>query len=206
MKGIGGEPAVSAALHALHDRDTEVVAEALSLLHEHPPRQRDLELYKIFKTIDDPFAREQIPMIAGRLSPNLDSRPWIDEMTLREETGVPSDGLVTGLARMGHPRAREHFVRRLLAAQGRRSPAWIERCAYMEDTWIVAPMAPMLDRYEFALSLNPDDPDSYLRTCDLAVEVIVALTKAEFDFPVKRIERYTGPELSKVKEIAAQYK
>lgn len=205
LDAIGGPMAIDVALERLGDPDAEIVAEAISLLHHHPPVQHDENLVKRYQETRDPFALEQIPLIAGRLAPKADARPWIRVMESQVDAGIVDNGLVTGLARMGYAPAREDFVRRVLAAQGRRAKEWIDRCAYMEDTWIVSHMIPLLDRYELGLSLNPDDPDSYLRICDLAVEGIVALTKADVGFPVKRTERYSGNELFKVKELAASY-
>lgn len=159
-----------------------------------------------FNKTKDPFAIEQIPLIAGRIYPDIDTQPWIVEMESQEKTGIVDDGLITGLARMRHIPAREKFVKKVLASKGRKSKEWIDSCRYMEDTWIIPHMIPLLDRYEFALSLNPDDKDSYLRTCDLAVEVIVELSGVDPGFPVKRINRYNGQELAKIKEIALSYR
>ncbi len=206
LDAIGGENAVDIALEHLLDEDAEVVAESITLLHHHPPLKREEYLHMAFKKTKDPFAIEQIPLIAGRISLDINTKPWIEEMESQEKTGKVDDGLVTGLARMGHQPAREKFVKSVLASKGRRSKEWIDYCGYMEDTWIVPHMVPLLDRYELALNLNPDDKDSYLRTCDLAVEVIVELTGVDVGFPVKRVNRYTGQELTKIKEIALAYK
>lgn len=205
LAALGGDKAIETALNCLKDADADVVAEAVALLHQHPPLKQEETLFQAYQDTDDPYAREQIPIIAGRLDKQASVRLWIKEMDRQENTGFVDDGLVTGLARLGYQPARDLFVTRLLAAQGRRCPTWIDRCRYMEQTWIVPHMIPLLDRTEFALSLDPDEPDSYLRTCDLAVEAIVELTQAEVGFPVKRMERYTGPELGRVKEIASKY-
>ncbi|MBN1766862.1 MAG: HEAT repeat domain-containing protein [Sedimentisphaerales bacterium] len=206
LEAIGGDKAVEIAMDRLYDSDAEVVAEAVGLLHTHPPTGHEADLFQAYKKVKDAFAQEQIPIIAGRIDSDVNKQLWFRELQMQEEEGKVDDSVVIGDARLGNESAREQFVHKVLAAKGRRSPEWIDRCRYMEDTWIVPHMVPLLDRTEMALNLFPDNPDYYLRTCDLAVEVIVELTGADVGFPVKRVARYTGPELAKVKQLALSYK
>ena len=206
LEAVGGEKAVEIAMERLFDDDAEVVAEAVGLLHTHPPAGYEKDLYQAYKKVKDPFAQEQIPVIAGRIPSNVNKQLWFRELQMQEEDGKVDDSVIIGDARLGNKSAREQFVKRVLAVKGRRSPEWIDRCRYMEDTWIVPHMLPLLDRFELAVNLFPDNPDYFLRTCDLAVEVIVELTGKDVGFPVKRTDRYTVEELAKIKQLTLSYK
>ena len=63
----------------------------------------------------------------------------------------------------------------------------------------------MLDHTETAVELAPDRRDTLpLRTCDLAADTILKLTKATVDFATERTTPYTTEELQRVRSIALQ--
>lgn len=205
LDNVGGPDASEAALKLLLDEDSEVVSSAIELLHNHPPFGQAEQLLKCYQQTDDPYAQEQIPVIAGRLAPEIDMSPWVPLLDLSADEEELNVGLLAGLARMGHEPARKRFVSMMLSSRGKESASLIEYCSYMQDTWIVPHMIPLLDRRERAVTLFPDR-DIYMRTCDLALEAIVELTKAEVSFPVNRPEQYNASELESVKRIASSVK
>ncbi len=206
LEAVGGDKAVEIAMERLFDDDAEVVAEAVGLLHTHPPARHEEDLYQAYKKVKDDFAQEQIPLIAGRIPSSINKQLWARELDMQQAEATVDESLIIGNARLGHKSAREKFVQRVLDSKGRRSAEWINHCAYMENTWIVPHMLPLLDRFELAVNLFPDNPDYYLRTCDLAVDVIVELTGKDVGFPVKRTNRYTREELAKIKQLTLSYK
>ena len=201
----GGTSASDAALQRLSD-DDQVVAQALLVLRKHPPYGREAELLQAYRKPSNPSIREDLPLIAGRLAPKIDPQPWL-EFWQREKAPELRESLMVGLARMGNAQAREQFVQALSGASGEAVVHWLDHARYMEDTWIVPHLLPLLDRTKVAIRLNPDGENTWpLRTCDLAARAILDLTKATVAFEVQRPAQFTDQELEEVRRIGRQVK
>ena len=198
----GGSLASEKALEKLNDADEQVFSQALQVLQRHPPFGKERQLVEIFERSDRMGIRENLPLIAGRLAPHVDSKPWLNSWQKETDPQV-RESLTVALSRMGNPQAREEFVKKLMSAQGPDVIRWLEHCNYMQDPWILPDVVLLLDRTEEALELNPDGKNKWpLRVCDLAVRTIIELTGARVSFPVKRPSQFTSQEIEEVRQIA----
>jgi hypothetical protein len=201
----GGDPAPTTALKKLQDSEDEVVLQALQVLRKHPPIGREEELLRAFKNPSIPAVREELPLVAGGMTPRVDPKPW---RNFWEKEGDPQvkESLMVALARMGDVEAREQFVKHVLAARRQNAVHWIDYCKYMEDRWIVRKMVPLLSREDVVFELMPDADDNKwpIRVCDLAVKAIVEITRAKVSFDVQRPTQFTPAEIDEVRGIAGK--
>jgi hypothetical protein len=175
-----------------------VVSVAIQILHHYPPGGAADRLLQVFDNSRDAFARRQIPLIAGRLVAGSKPAEWVKRWNRAARDEV-NEGLLIGLARMGHAPAREEFVTRMLAARGDGSREWIDHATYMDDPWVVPALGVMLDRLDEAYAISPDHDPRRLRTADLAAVAIAKLSGHRFSFPVKPGEQLTRAQLDEVK-------
>jgi hypothetical protein len=203
LEVTGGEAATQAGMAHVSDPDEQVEGEALQVLHHHPPVGQGDTLFLYFNTAKYPVAREQLPLVAGRLAPKVDSAPWKRAWS-SEKDAVVKEHLLVALARMGDKESRETFVKSLHASQGSASQKWIDYARYMEDKWVVPPLLVMLDRMEKATDLAPDMPNTLpQRVCDLAAKAIVAIAGLKMPFPMERVNPFTADELAQIRKAAA---
>lgn len=204
---VGTEHASNIAMKKLTDDEDQVVAQALQVLQRHPPVGREQELLRIFQDPTQAVICADLALIAGRLAPKIDPTPW-KELWKKEADQQVKNNLLLALARMGDKEAREIFAAQMqTSAKGAESVEWIDNCKYMEDSWIVPHMLPLLDRTETAIELAPDLPQKWpLRTCDLAGRAIVELTGEKVSFQIKGPDQFTPEQIAVVREIAMRAK
>lgn len=202
----GGNQASETALKKLKDEEAQVVAQALQVLYKHPPLGMDKELLEAYHTAKDEDIREDLPLIAGRMSPKIDPAPW-KELWQKEKNQEIKKSLLIGLSRMGDEQARQEFVKQMLASQGTETLKWIDHCKYMEHPWIVPHMLPLFNRQEVVVYLTPDLKNKRpMRIVDFVIPAVIELTGAQVSFPVKRTDPFTSEEIEQVRRIAAQVK
>jgi hypothetical protein len=200
----GGSQASGVALKKLKDEDGQVVAQALQVLYKHPPVNLEKELLEAYEAAKEASVREDLPLIAGRLAPNIDPGPWkaLWENETNEEI---KNNLLIALSRMGDKQARQDFVQKMVSSKGLETVKWIDHCKYMEDPWIVPHMLPLLNRQEIVTFLTPDLKNKRpMRIVDFIVPAIVELTGAKVGFPIKRTDPFTSEEIEQVRRIAIQ--
>lgn len=201
LGAMGGSVASDAAVDALSDENDQVVAQALGVLRRWPPRGHEKELLGAYRDQQNPALRAQMPMVAGRLAPEVDPKPWLEFWKLESNPEL-REALMVALARMGDEGARAEFAKSLAAASGAAILQWMEYAEYMEDSWVVRHLLPLLDRKEEVIQLNPDGENKWpLRTCDLAARAIVRLTKAEVPFKIQRPSQFNDVELKEILRI-----
>lgn len=200
----GGSQASEVALKKLKDEDDQVVAQALQVLYKHPPVGMEKELLEAYKTAEEESVREDLPLIAGRLSPRIDPGPW-KQLWQQAENQEIKKSLMIGLSRMGDEQARQEFVKQMLASQGAETLKWIDHCKYMEHPWIVPHMLPWFNRQEVVVYLTPDLKNKRpMRVVDFLIPAVIELTGAQVSFPIKRTEPFTPEEIEQVRRIAMQ--
>lgn len=202
----GGSQASEVALKKLKDKDGQVAAQALQVLYRHPPVGMEKELFEAYTEAKEEAIREDLPLIAGRLAPNIDPGPW-KEFWQKENNQEIKKSLLIALSRMGDEQARQEFVNQMLSSQGTETLKWIDHCKYMENPWIVPHMLPLLNRQEIITYLTPDLKNKRpMRVVDFVIPAIVELTGAKVSFPVKRTDPFTSEEIEQVRRIAIQVK
>lgn len=203
LRAAGGPQAAPAALEALNDEDATVVAHAIQVLHAHPPGS-DKPLLAAYQTHDE--TRSQLALVAGRLGTNASVSAWKSHLRTTAAGTSLADALLTALARMGDADARREFTAHLESARGSDAPPWIDRAVYQEQPWVLVSLGKLLTRKERATELTPDDRRDLrpLRTCDLAGNAILKLTRAKVAFPAPRATPYSDQELSEFRRVAEE--
>jgi len=205
LGAIGGPRAQELLVRALSDRYEQVRANALAALHDNPPTGRETELGQAFdRTTKDPFARQQIAMILGRLP----GPAALGELTNRVNSD-PSievqDGIVSGRAKLGDTEGREQFAVLLRDARGLRAGQFMDFIRYEDDAWILPLLSLWIDRKEVAQRLSTHVSAVERRTCDLAVDETLRLTanKQAFTVKPKPAAQYTDAELREIRDFLA---
>jgi hypothetical protein len=201
----GGPDAIAAAFDGLRDTDQQVRSRAVMLLLNHPPKEEQKKLLAAFKASKDQFVRSRLPLVAGRLAPEISPRDWVVLLPLDTDPEV-QHGLHLGLARMGDQGSRDWFLQGLKAAHGYDLSSWLEDAEYIDQPWVLPSLVPLLDRTERALDVMPDDGQNrYLRACDLAAKTIITITHAKVSFPFPRPSQLSSIELEEVKRLVPQH-
>jgi hypothetical protein len=201
----GGPDAIAAAFDGLRDADEQVRSRAVMLLLNHPPKAQERQLLAAFRASKDPFIRSRLPLVAGRLAPEISARNWLVLLSLDTDADV-QHGLRLGLARMGDQASRDWFLQGLKAAHGYDLRSWLEDAEYLDDPWVLPGLAPLLDRTERAMDVMPHDGQNrYLRACDLAAKTIITITRAKVSFPFPRPSQLSSSELEEVKKLLPQH-
>jgi HEAT repeats len=203
LRASGGPEAAPTAIAALDDPDATVVANALQVLQTYPPSS-DVPLLVAYERYEEP--RDQIALIAGRLGSRASVPAWKVKWLAAAPGSALGNALLTAVARMGDPEARREFATRLGNARDYDSPPWIDRAVYQDDPWVIEPLSKLLDRTERATELTPDDPADLrpLRTCDLAANAILRLTRAKPAFPAPRATPYSDAEINEIRRLAME--
>lgn len=200
----GGSQAAEVALKKLKDEDGQVVAQALQVLYKHPPVGLEKELLEAYTNAKEEAIREDLPLIAGRLTPKIDPGPW-KEFWQKEKNQEIKKSLLIALSRMGDEQARQEFVKQMLSSQGTETLKWIDHCKYMENPWIVPHMLPLFNRQEVIVYLTPDLKNKRpMRVVDFVIPAVIELTGAQVSFPVKRTDPFTPEEIEQVRRITQQ--
>jgi hypothetical protein len=197
---VGTDAAIDAALAALTDQDSQVASRAAVVLHHHPPKGRGTDLIGAFGAAKDAAVRTEIPKVAGRVPTDADTKVWVTILPTVKDDQV-RDGVLTGLAKMGHQPSREWFLGKLAAADGHQARPWLEAAEYMDDAWVLPTLAKLLDRRSAVYTVAPDIKPEDVRVCDLAAYVIFKITKAKVEFPVAK-GRYNDVQLDAARAAA----
>jgi len=205
LGAVGGPRAQELLVNALNDRYEQVRANAVSALHDHPPVGRERELGTIFdRTVKDPFVRQQIPMIMGRLSSPLALSEIANRTDIDRSPDV-QDGIISGRAKLGDKTGREQFARLVRDAAGLRAGRFMDFIRYENDPWILPLLSLWIDRRDIAQRLSTHVSAVERRACDLAVDETLRLTagKKEFPFGPKPAAQYQDGEIRLVREYLA---
>lgn len=201
---VGGDDAIAAGLDRLSDTDEQVASSAVMLLLHHPPETHEWELLARFRASRDEFLRGQLPRVAGRLNQPALMNEWAALLATEKNEDVIR-GLRVGLARMGNTASRDWFLQGLSAADGPPVRPWLADAEYIGQNWVLPGLARLLEKTKRAEDLMPDDGrNRFLRTCDLAADSIIRITKAKVPFPFPRMTQFTAEELAQVKRLAGQ--
>ncbi len=200
----GGPDAIAAAFDGLRDTDQQVRSRAVTLLLNHPPKGQGPQLLTAFLASKDHFIRSRLPLVAGRLAPEIPARDWAALLPLDTDVEV-QHGLHLGLARMGDQASRDWFLQGLKAAHGYALSSWLEDAEYLDEAWVLPGLMPLLNRTERAQDIRPDDGQNrYLRACDLAAKTIITITHTKVSFPFPRPSQLSPTELEEVKRLVPQ--
>jgi HEAT repeat protein len=203
LNAVGGPAVPKLLLQALRDSNEQVRINAINGLHEHLPVGDERTLLSIWDADHSPdgFVRQQIPMILGRMQAK-DEIPELHRRLTSEPRQDIKDGLISGLAKMGDNPARAEFGKLLDAARGKRTAELIEYVKYLDNPWVIPYLAPVLARKDLAIDLSTHRKSLQRRECDLAVDQVLRISKAQFSFQMNELAQYSDGQIAEAKRYA----
>jgi HEAT repeat protein len=202
FREVGGPEAVRAFLRGLADDDPQVAGSAANGFNKHFEPTHAAELFAAYDKAPDPLARQEIGLFLGR-SNNVDLKEFRKRRDAEKEPEA-LEGVVAGLARLGEKESQEEFVRRLLASKERGRLHYLELGAYIGQPWLLKPLLPLLDDKSGlvtrGIDARPDDMVT-LRTCDITVTLVAAISKRKFSFPIEERKNYKDPDIDEVRRF-----
>lgn len=200
----GGPAALQAMASALSDENLQVRGAALQGLQHRADRASYDALLAAYDRSQDAYTRQQVMLILGRIAGANDvgdlKRRCVDE---KEPT--TQEGCVVSLALLNDDAAQKEFIRRLQASKQQERARYLDYSQLIHAAWLVKPLAPILDDKTPMVRVGVDArPDLIqdLRACDLALNLIVAISRRTFSFPVNRATNYSDAQIAEVRSFA----
>jgi HEAT repeats len=205
LKATGGEDAAMAFARLALDRDAQVRSAALEALALHPGDIVPLTLLQAFDQSPHPWVRQQLMLVAARV-PGV-STAEIQKRYESEKDPEAKEGLVVALAERGDPTGQAEFIRGLQAVKGRDLARYLEYAGRIKAKWLLPSLAPILDDKTplvgIGIDAAPEVPD-HLRACDIAVNLVAAISGHKFSFRVAGDVNYTDEQIAEVRAFLQQ--
>lgn len=202
LQETGGTDAAWAFARLVLDEDPQVRGAALNGLMQHPDPAAGASLLNAYDGSPDPYARQQIMLILGRMGISKDE---LKKRYANEKDPQAKEGSMVVLAKLGDPEAEQEFIDRLHASQGRERARFLEYCKYINAPWLSKALLPLLDDKSSLIWIGVDgrpELPQYLRACDIAVNIVATVTKHSFSFQIKDGVNYTDAQITEVRDFA----
>ena len=208
IAAAGGPRASELLMRMVTDKNEQVRINAINGLHKRPPVGREDELIILWDQNQsrDGFVRQQIPMILAEMGAKdkamaLKARAVLDS---RQEV---DDGMTAAVAKLGDGDMRKKQGKKLEVAFGTRIAEIMPFVEWINEQWVVPMLLPVLKHREIAQILATHINTIERRGCDLAVDAVLAISKAPFSFQLNRVAVYTDPQVAEVtRYVEAQAK
>lgn len=200
LREVGGPDAVKAFLRGLADEDPQVAGAAAGGFDRHFEPGHAAGLLTAYDLAPEGQARAEIALFLGRSS-GVDVKEFRKRFDTEKDPEA-AEGAVVGLAKLGDDAAREDFVRRLHASKERGRLRLLEHGAYLSQPWIQKPLLPLLDDRSVLVTRGVDARPKdtvQLRSCDLAVHLVGAVSGRAFSFKTEPLRNYTDAEIEDVR-------
>lgn len=204
IAAAGGPQAPLLLIRALGDANEQVRNNAVNALHQNLPVGQENKLLAAWDAnhTRDGYIRQQIPMILGRMPAAAARLVEIKARIGADPRQEVRDGVIAGTAKLGDAFARTRFAELLLEARGKRTAELIEFVKYLDDPWVIRPLAPVLTRKDLAVDLSTHRRELRRRECDLAADEIMRIGKARFSFAANPLAQYSDAQLEEVLRYA----
>jgi hypothetical protein len=93
---------------------------------------------------------------------------------------------------------RKKQAKKIEAAFGTRIAEIMPFVEWINEQWVVPMLLPVLKHREIAQILATHINTIERRGCDLAVDAVLAISKAGFSFKLNRVAIYTDPQVAEV--------
>lgn len=202
----GGPQAQPLLIGALRDANEQVRMNAMMGLERNLPYGYEAQLLRAWDTnaTRDGYVRHHIPMLLGKMQASHLGAQLLARMPTDKRQEV-HDGLIAGAAKLGEPTAREMIGGLLRDARGARTAEVIELVKYLDDPWVIPYLVPVLDRREIAVDLSSHRKTLKRRECDLAVDEVMRISRAQFSFAMNPLSQYRDEQIAEVRNFAAAY-
>jgi hypothetical protein len=198
IRAAGGPKAPELLIRALGDSDEQVRINAVNGLQQNLPNGREKLLLSVWDETKDPFLRQQIPRVIGRLE-SRDAIPPLKKRLAGFEEGRIHDGLIAALSKLGDEESRARFAVLLQEARGERVAEMMGYVEYIDDPWLLPYLRPVMDRKEPALVIGTHVKTVIRRGCDLATDEVIRISGAKFSFAPDPGAQYTDEQLAEIK-------
>jgi hypothetical protein len=194
----GADAAITFARMTLDD-DSQVRGAALQGLIHHKDAAMPATLLDAFDQSPNAYVRQQLMLVAGKL-PGL-ATAEIERRYRAEQDPQAKEGLVVALSERGDTHAQGEFIHGLHASENRDRARYLDYAEQIKAAWLLPALAPILDDKTPLVWIGVDGkqelPQS-LRACDIALNLIAAISGHKFSFPVGG-KNYTDAQIAEVK-------
>jgi HEAT repeat protein len=201
----GGAPAVPAFLDRLGDSEPVVRATAMRGLARRAVSSDVPAMLDAARHVDDPVARAALVVQVARVGAAAD-RPALAHVCSSWHDDESTLGCVTALAWLGDESAQRDFANRLITSRDRARLRYLEYAEQIRAAWLLAALAEVLSDTDPVRWIGVDGgpPPETLRACDIAVNLIAAITGHGFTFAVSPRRNYPPAEIAEVRAFVAR--
>jgi hypothetical protein len=201
LEETGGFEATQAFLSLLLDSDSQVSAVAVRGLSKYLDASFLPKMLMAYDDCADPYIRQQIILLAGKVGVSVAEAKKRYE---KEQDPAAKEGCMVTLAKLGDAAAQGDFIKQLQSTSGRDRARFLDYCEQILAPWLLKPLMPLLQDKSAMVRIGADGlpqfPE-YLRTCDLVVNLVVAIIKRPFSFPVDKKTNYRDNQLAEVMQF-----
>lgn len=196
----GGPAAQEVMAQALLDGSPGVRAAAMGGLEKGLGPALAPRLLEALEKSPEPLVRRHVALFLGRIPGTGTQR--IRAAYQAEQDRSAREGELAALARLGDAEARRAFAARLEGSSGADRIRMVELAQYLAAPWLLPSLAVLLDDWTPAVRVGADGfpGPEYLRVCDVAVNLVAAVTGRAFSFEVGPRKNYPAPALAEVRD------
>ena len=200
------DPRVAQAfVDGMLDAETMTRAVAMRELYPRLKSEHYWPLLHIYDQSPEPVVRHNAALMLGRIGlPTVDSAQLLRRF--RTETdSFAAQGLTVALAKFGNPAAQQHFVELLATSMDRKRKELLDHAKDIHQPWLLPALLPLLDDEMPVLRIGVDGFPGidYLRVCDLALNLISAISQKNFSFAGNGYQNYSPQARAEVKQFLA---
>ena len=204
LDAAGAPGTATASAARLLDPNSQVRAAALEGLRHRAAPADEEALLRAWDGGPEATIRRELALLVGREAAGPDALAQIAHRCAAETDADALEGCLVARARLGDDGARRDVAQHLAGSPGRARERWLMYGWYLRAPWLLAPLRPVLDdRTELQWVGLDGHPEltQHLRACDLAVNLVAAITGHRFSFEVRGQENptnYTDDQLAEV--------
>jgi HEAT repeats len=197
----GGHEAIKAFVDRVADPEPSVRAAALRGLSRRAGPADVPALIATLGRSQEPTARSALAVLIGRLGTAADVAALRTECE-RHKDGETRLGCTTALAWLGDRQAQDDFNRGLVASRDRERLRYLEYAEQIKARWLLPALVVVLDDSTPLRWIGVDGgpPPESLRACDIALNLVAAITERRWAFTVAPRRNYSAGELAEVRE------
>jgi HEAT repeat protein len=201
LRETGGSEVFPGLISALSDPDLQVAGAAAFALDRLFDPTLAATLTQVYDRSPHPSIRHKTALLIGRADRKADPTELRKRLEA-EKNPEAAEGCLVALARLGDKAAREEVVNRLQASRGPVRRRFLAHGMYIGAPWILKPLIPVLDDQDELVHSGIDakpELNREIRACDLAVNLVGALSDRKFSFKVVEFGVYTEPQVEEVR-------
>lgn len=193
----GGEGVAEIFINGLTDESPTTSAAAANGLRNHLNSGIYPELLEVYNKVEDPQRRNDIALMLGKIESAKVGD--LKEKYEKESDALAKEGLTAALGKLGDGDSKTEFLKNLQSVKERDLKRYFDYVEYINQPWATRGLSPILndksDLLRIGVDAMPGFVPEYLRACDLALNLIVKLTRAKLSFNVDGKTNYSDAQL-----------